>query len=309
MDWPKPRLVVSACLGFAAVRYNGAILSDGLVEALRAHAEFMPVCPEMEIGLGVPRPPIHLVRQGEGVMLWQPDPGRDLTGTMEAFAQRFLEALPPVEGFILKNRSPSCALKDAKVHARPEGGGVVGRGPGLFARRVLDRFPLLPAEDEGRLSNPILRAHFLTRVFALARLRALGEFRELQAFHARYKLLLMAYSPKGQRALGRLLGEARGRDFLGVRRAYEEGFLSYTQKPPTPAAWANALEHAYGYFKGGLTPREKAHFLALLQDFRQGRRGLEALIELLRSWAYRFEEGYVEGQALLEPFPSALAWP
>ncbi|WP_448568501.1 YbgA family protein [Thermus sp.] len=304
--WPRPRLVVSACLGFAAVRYSGELIPDKVVAALKDHVDFVPVCPEVEIGLGVPRPTVRLVRGEEGPRMVQPRTGEDLTARMEGFSRAFLASLGEVEGFILKNRSPTCALKDAKVYAYPDQGGTVGHGPGLFARAVMEAFPLLPKEDEGRLTNARIRAQFFTRIFGLARLRRLRDLGELMAFHARYKLLLMAYSQKEARALGRLLGEARGKAFQEVLRAYEEGFLRATERPYRLGAMADALLHAFGYFKKGLNAREKAHFLDLLLDFREERAPLEAPLALLQSWALRFGEGYVEAQALLAPYPRPL---
>ena len=306
LPWPRPRLVVSACLGFAAVRYSGELIPDKVVAAMKAHVDFVPVCPEVEIGLGVPRPTVRLVRGEGGPRMVQPRTGEDLTERMAGFSRAFLASLGEVEGFILKNRSPTCAIKDAKVYAYPDQGGAVGHGPGLFAKAVMEAFPLLPKEDEGRLTNARIRAQFFTRIFGLARLRRLRDLGELMAFHARYKLLLMAYSQKEARALGRLLGEARGKAFQEVLRAYEEGFLRATERPYRLGAMADALLHAFGYFKKGLNAREKAHFLDLLLDFREERAPLEAPLALLQSWALRFGEGYVEAQALLAPYPKPL---
>lgn len=304
--WPRPKVVVSACLGFAAVRYSGELIPDQIVAALRAHVDFIPVCPEVEIGLGVPRPTVRLVRAREGVRMVQPLTGEDLTERMAAFSEGFLASLGQVEGFILKNRSPSCALKDAKVYAYPDQGGAVARGPGLFAQAVEAAFPLLPKEDEGRLTNARIRAHFLTRIFALARIRRLRDLGSLMDFHARYKLLLQAHQQVGARALGRLLGEAQGRSFEEVRQAYEQGFLQVTRLPFRLPAMADALLHAFGYFKRALSPKEKAHFLELLVDFREERVPLEAPLVLLQSWTKRFGEEYLEAQALFEPYPRAL---
>lgn len=305
-SWPKPRLVVSACLGFAAVRYSGELIPDKVVAALREFVDFVPVCPEVEIGLGVPRPTVRLVRGEDGPRMVQPKTGEDLTERMNAFSQGFLEGLGPVEGFILKNRSPTCALKDAKVYARADEGGVVARGPGLFAQAVESAFPLLPKEDEGRLSSARIRAHFFTRVFALARLRRVESLGELQAFHARYKLLLLAYNQAGARALGRLLAEAEGKPYPEVRRAYEDGFLKATRLPFRLGPMADALLHAFGYFKKVLTPKEKAHFLELLGAFREERVPLEAPLALLQSWALRHGVPYLEAQSLFEPYPKPL---
>ncbi|MGM8838621.1 MULTISPECIES: DUF1722 domain-containing protein [Thermus] len=304
--WPRPRLAISACLGFAAVRYSGELIPDKVVAALREHVDFVPVCPEVEIGLGVPRPTVRLVRGEDGPRMVQPSTGEDLTERMRSFSEGFLAGLGPVEGFILKNRSPTCALKDAKVYARADAGGVVGRGPGLFAEAVERAFPLLPKEDEGRLSSARIRAHFFTRIFALARLRRVEDLGGLMAFHARYKLLLLAYHQGEARQLGRLLAEAKGRPFPEVRRVYEEGFLRATRLPFRLGPMADTLLHAFGYFKKGLAPKEKAHFLELLAGFREERVPLEAPLALLRSWALRWEEGYLLDQALFAPYPEPL---
>jgi uncharacterized protein YbgA (DUF1722 family) len=236
----------------------------------------------------------------------QPQTGEDLTGRMEAFSNGFLASLGQVEGFILKNRSPSCALKDAKVYARADQGGVVARGPGLFAQAVERAFPLLPKEDEGRLTSARIRAHFFMRIFALARLRRLQDVSSLLYFHARYKLLLLAHHQGETRALGRFLAEAKRKPFFEVRRAYEEGFLRATRQPFRLPAMADVLLHVYGYFKKALSPREKAYFLNVLQDFREERVPLEAPLTLLQSWAKRFGVEYLEAQALFEPYPRAL---
>ncbi len=306
MLWPKPRVVVSACLGFAPVRYSGESIPDRVVAALRDHVSFIPVCPEVEIGLGVPRPTVRLVREGDGVRMVQPKSGEDLTARMEAFARTFLSQVGQVEGFLLKNRSPSCALKDAKLYARAEGSGMVGKTSGLFAAAVEATFPNLPKEDEGRLTNARLRSHFFTRIFALARLRQLGDLKSLMDFHAQYKLLLMAYSQKETRFLGRLLAEASNRDFPQVRPVYEEGFLRATRLPFRFPAMTNALLHALGYFKKHLSSREKAHFLDLLSDLQAEKVPLEAPLALLRSWTLRYTDDYLERQALFEPYPKAL---
>ncbi|MFN3179290.1 MAG: YbgA family protein [Thermus sp.] len=304
--WPRPRVVVSACLGFAAVRYSGELIPDRLVAALREHVDFVPICPEVEIGLGVPRPTVRLVRTGGGLRMLQPLTGEDLTERMEVFSLGFLSSLGEVEGFILKNRSPSCALKDAKVYANADQGGAVARGPGLFARAVEEVFPLLPKEDEGRLTSARIRGHFLMRIFALARLRRVDDLPGLMDFHARYKLLLHAHHQAATKALGRLLAEAKGKPFGQVRQAYEEGFLRATRTLFRLPAMADALLHAFGYFKRGLSPKEKAHFLDLLAGFREERVPLEAPLALLQSWAKRFGEEYLEAQVLFEPYPRAL---
>ena len=309
-SFPRPRLVVSKCLGFAPCRYDGSVIPDPVVEALKPHVEFLPVCPEVEIGLGVPRPPIRLV-QGAPVRLIQPETGRDLTAQMEAFSRKFLEGLPAVDGFILKNRSPSCALRDAKIHAS-ENGPAVGRGPGLFGAAVRARFSNLPAEDEGRLTNRVLREHFFTVIFALAALReveASEDMGELVRFHTRQKFLLMAQGQAKLRELGRIVANPQRLPVKEVLRQYGEKFREAFLRPPRRTSVINVLEHAFGYVSEGLKPGERQYFQRLLGEYRAGHIPASVPREVLRSWVIRFDVAYLAEQSFFEPFPSELLFP
>jgi uncharacterized protein YbbK (DUF523 family) len=167
-DFVRPRVVVSKCLGFAACRYNGAIISDDFVARLKDFAALVPVCPEMEIGLGCPRDPIRVLSVDGKRRLVQPSTGRDVTDDMRSFAARFLEALGGVDGFILKSRSPSCGTADTKIFGGMNDDEPIDRGPGFFAAAVLERFPDLPVEDELRLGDEAARERFLKRACAAA---------------------------------------------------------------------------------------------------------------------------------------------
>jgi len=307
----RPRIVVSRCLGFAPCRYDGSVIPDPVVSALGSHVEFLPVCPEVEAGMGVPRPPVRLVRD-QGLRLVQPDTGRDWTAAMQDFLARFFAALPEVDGFILKNRSPSCALRDAKIYASTEKGAAVGQGPGFFGGAVRTRFPLLPAEDEGRLTNKSLREHFFTAVFAFAALREVEEARdlgELVRFHTRHKFLLMAQSQAKLRELGRLVANASRLAEGEVVARYAQGFREAFLRAPRRPNVVNVLEHAFGYVSKGLSPEERAHFRFLLGEYRAGRLPLSVPRELLRSWILRFGVEYLADQAFFQPFPAELLLP
>ncbi|MCS7216392.1 MAG: DUF523 and DUF1722 domain-containing protein [Candidatus Bipolaricaulota bacterium] len=309
--FPRPRIVVSRCLGFAACRYDGGIIHDPVVSALRPHVEFIPVCPEVESGLGVPRPPVRLVRDPE-LRLVQPDTGRDWTAAMQAFIAQFFSELGEVDGFILKNRSPSCALRDAKVYASAAKGPAVGQGPGLFGGAVRARFPDLPAEDEGRLTNKALREHFFTAIFALAAFREAaraGEVGELVRFHTRYKFLLMAQSQAKLKELGRLVAQAARGPAAEAFARYGALFRAAWLRPPRRPSVINALEHAFGYVSEGLRPEERRYFLDLLRDYRAGRVPSSVPREILRSWALRFGAEYLAEQAFFQPFPPELLLP
>jgi uncharacterized protein YbbK (DUF523 family) len=168
----RPVVVVSQCLGFAPVRYDGLVLEDQFVRALGNHVQIVQVCPEVGIGLGVPRDPIRILQQRGQRRLLQPSTGRDLTAAMREFAESFLDRAGPVDGFILKSRSPSCGIKDVKIFDAVADAPAMGKDAGFFAAAVLRRWPHAAIEDERRLANPRLRRHFLVRLFAAARLRA-----------------------------------------------------------------------------------------------------------------------------------------
>ncbi len=305
----KPRIVVSKCLGLEHCRYDGSIIPEPIVAALREWVELIPICPEMELGLGAPRPPVRLVRVGDKIRLVQPATGRDLTEAMQAFASSFLDSLPPVEGFILKNRSPSCGIKDAKVYAGMEQAPTVAVGPGMFGGAVCARFPDLPVEDEGRLTNRALREHFFTGVFALARLREVIDTNDMGAlvdFHTRHKFLLMVYNQARMRELGRVVANSQRYPTKEVIAHYAVGFRAALARPPRRTAVINALMHALGYLSDQLTPPEKGYFLDLLTAYREGRQPLSTLVGVLRAWMLRFEEPYLATQIFFSPFPEAL---
>jgi uncharacterized protein YbbK (DUF523 family)/uncharacterized protein YbgA (DUF1722 family) len=303
--WPRPRVVVSACLGFEAVRYDGSLIPDEFVAALRAHVDFVPICPEFALGLGSPRPPVRLVESEGEVRLVQPGTGRDLTEAMAEFAGRFATSVGDIDGFILKNRSPTCGVKDARVYA-PNEGGPRRRQPGLFAAAMAKAFPDLPMEDEGRLTNRELRANFLTRVFASARLRDVRTFGELVDLHTRYKFVLLAHNPRRARELGRWLAGARSLPWHDALAEYRRMFMATLQHPPTLGRFADVAAHLYGFVADHLSAEERAHFRAALAAYRRRALPAEAILTLLRSWAVRFRVEYLSAQTLFEPYPPEL---
>jgi len=306
---PRPNVVVSQCLGFAAVRYDGQILKSRFVEALRDAVNFMQVCPEVGMGLGVPRDPIRIeVVEGERRLI-QPSTGRDLTDGMRDFSDAFLGPLRGVDGFILKSKSPSCGLSDTKIYAEGGESGPLGRGPGLFAEAVRARFPWAAIRDEGRLTNLRLRHHFLTHLWSLARLRrveASGRMRDLVRFHSAHKFLLMAYGQEHLRRLGRLVANPEGRPVPELVSEYRSGLGDAMAEPAGEGDTVNALQHVFGYVSDELDPGERGHFDELLADFRAGRLQLPAVLSVLRSWVVRFREPYLEMQRFFEPYPRTL---
>jgi uncharacterized protein YbgA (DUF1722 family)/uncharacterized protein YbbK (DUF523 family) len=289
----RPIVAMSLCLGEAEVRYDGAAIRDPFVKRLAPFVDLRPVCPEVEIGLGVPRDPIRI----ESGRLVQPSTGLDLTERMRSFASRFLRGLGEVDGFLLKSRSPSCGVRDVKRLGE-------SKGTGLFAEAVLAAYPAAAVEDEARLLNFRIREHWLSRLFAFAELRRVRRKGELVRFHARHKLLLLAYREPALRKLGRLV--AGTLPFAELKAAYREGFVAALAKLAGPGPHANVLEHALGYFKDELTSSEKAHFLGLLKRLRAGKIPWSVPAGVLRAWLVRHPKPYLADQAYLDPYPEEL---
>jgi len=308
-NFPKPRVVLSKCIEFEACRYNGAMIPSEAVKLLMPHVEFIPVCPEVEIGLGVPRHPIRIIRQDDDLRLVQPDTGKDLTEDMTAFVDKYLDGVKDVDGFVLKFRSPSCGMKDAKIHSGMEKSASSTRGSGFFGGPVIERFGGLAIEDEGRLKNFRIREHFLAKLFTLAAFRhvaARGKMRDLVEFQTDNKLLLMSYSQKHLRTLGRLVANPEKRPVEEVMKEYRAGLEAAIATAPKCSSCINVLMHAMGYFSKQLTSKEKAFFLDSLTDFREQRIPLSVPVGILKSYIVRFDEPYLDRQTFFEPYPEAM---
>ncbi|MCK6481384.1 MAG: DUF523 and DUF1722 domain-containing protein [Planctomycetes bacterium] len=311
---PRPlRIGVSACLLGEEVRYDGGHRRDRwLTDTLGPFAEFVPVCPEVELGLGVPRPTIRLEQDGAGgLRLVEPSSRADLTDRMARYAERRTKALSreDLDGFVLKKNSPSCGMERVKVWTAK---GMPARrdGRGLFAGALLAGMPLLPVEEEGRLGDARLRDNFVERLFAGRRAReALGgrwTVGDLVRFHTGEKLLLMAHDVEAYRRLGRLVAGAKGRPREEVRAEYLAGYMTALARIATVRRHANVLEHMAGYFKDVLDAEGKAELHGLLADHRRGLVPLVVPLTLLRHLVRLHRVEYLAGQRYLDPHPKEL---
>lgn len=336
MEEIRPRLFVSRCLGFERCRWNGETIRDETVERLAKFADLVHDCPEMGIGLGCPRDPVRVVRdaaagantnrdEGATVVagsatgdagsataaleLYQPATGGRFGDAMRAWSARTIDALPELDGFILKSRSPSCGFKDVKIHDsyKPEAGARPGAG--FFGAAVLERRPGIPVEDEGRLKNFMLRERFFGSVWTHARFRAAaraGDMGSLVVFHSRHKLLLLLYSQKEMRAMGRIVANLDRRPMEEVWRAYGEALRRALAAQPKYGSLVNVVQHAFGGFSESLSAAEKALFDATVMQYLDERVPAMVLLRLVHSWAVRFGEKYLLDQVLFEPYPLAL---
>ena len=310
MAHPKPRLLVSQCIEFKSCRWNGLRISSDLVKLLKPFVEFVPVCPEMAIGLGVPRHPIRIVETpDEGQRLLQPASGIDCTESMRTFADRHLDNVGPLDGAILKSRSPSCGVKDVRVYPPNPKATPENKGVGVFAQQVKRRFPDLAIEDEGRLTNFAIREHFLTRVFTVAsfrRLEADGSMGALVRFHAQHKFLLMAHSEASMRDLGRIVANHDKLDAAAVYSAYGAELRAGLAAPARVGPSINVLQHLFGFFSQDLSAAERDYFLESVDDYRAARVPLSVPVSVLRAWVIRFGNEYLLEQALFDPYPEDL---
>jgi uncharacterized protein YbgA (DUF1722 family)/uncharacterized protein YbbK (DUF523 family) len=305
------RIGISSCLLGQNVRYDGGHKKDAfLTGPLARFVSFVPVCPEVEVGMGTPRPTIRLVRLGGEVRLRDPKHDLDHTDAMRRWAEARVAALGRLglSGYVLKKDSPSCGMERVKVYA--EKGPGVRDGVGLFAEVLLRRMPLLPVEEEGRLNDLPLRENFIERVFAYRRLATAFAGRwtmgDLVRFHTAEKLLLLAHEPKAYQALGRLVARAKQLPRGEVERAYGETYMEALRAPATKGKNANVLEHMAGYFKDRLGPAEKAELQETIADYRRGLVPLVVPLTLLRHHVRLHGAPYLEGQVYLQPHPKEL---
>jgi len=222
--FPKPVVVTSKCFEFDACRYNGVMIPNNFVQKLEPFVKFIPVCPEVEIGLGVPRDIIRVLEKNGEKLLVQPTSGKELSKLMYKFAEGFLNSLDAVDGFILKSRSPSCGIRNAKVFPDADNPVPIGKSSGLFAEKVLDKYPGVAIEDEGRLLNYNIREHFLTKLYTLARFREVKKKNTVKAlveFQSDNKFIFMSYNQRDMRILGRLVGNENREPIEKIMSQYE----------------------------------------------------------------------------------------
>jgi uncharacterized protein YbgA (DUF1722 family)/uncharacterized protein YbbK (DUF523 family) len=309
---PKVRIGISACLLGEEVRYNGGHKRDAfLTDTFGRWVEWVPVCPEVELGMGTPRPPIRLERHGGTVRLVMPSTGEDYTDAMRSWAERRVEALVglDLDGYVLKKDSPSCGMERVKIYHGP--GAPLKEGRGLFAAVLLSRLPDLPVEEEGRLNDPLLRESFVTRVFVHHRWRE-GEKAgwsraSLMRFHERHKLLLMAHNQSGMRRLGRLLGEADPETPIAdLAREYRRGLTEVLDRPPTRRGHTNVLQHLAGYVSEALDAADRAELTEIVECYRLGLVPLIVPLTLIRHHVRRQGIEYLRDQVYLEPHPHEL---
>lgn len=310
---PQLRLGVSSCLLGENVRFDGGHKRDlFLLRTLGQYVQWVPVCPEVEIGLGTPREAIRLVGDSDDPRLVAPKSGNEYTDMMRTWSRECLEQLAVMDlhGYVLKKSSPSCGLFRVKVY-NEESGIPAPNGRGIFADELVRRLPLLPVEEEGRLHDMRLRENFIERIFAYYRWTKMLNDDPAPAglvrFHTAHKMTLMAHGQKNQQELGRLVADAGNRPWTELTDVYGKLFMDTLTSMATPKKHTNVLQHLTGYLKDHLKSSDKAELLDLIEDYRQGLVPLVVPLTLLKHHMRRHPvPEWVHQQVYLNPYPKEL---
>ncbi|MEW6672983.1 MAG: DUF523 and DUF1722 domain-containing protein [Thermodesulfobacteriota bacterium] len=305
------KIGVSACLLGEKVRYDGGHKLDRFItDTLGQYVTFVPVCPEAECGLGIPRESMHLEGNPEAPRLVTIRTQKDVTDQMHRWAKGRLKELEAENlcGFIFKSKSPSSGMERVSVFG--ETGMPAKTGSGIFAAAFMKHFPLIPVEDDGRLHDPKIRENFIERIFTLQRWRRISSGRkrpgDLVDFHTRHKLLILSHNQNHYRAMGRLVAAARDYPPGELFRLYEAALLEALKHKTTIQKNTNVLQHLMGYFKKQLSADEKQELLQIIDQYRAGHVPLIVPVTLINHYVRKYRQPYLSGQFYLQPHPLAL---
>ncbi|QBC04790.1 YbgA family protein [Enterobacter cloacae] len=309
----KPVLGISGCLTGSAVRFDGGHKRMGFVmDELAQWVSFKPVCPEMAIGLPTPRPAIRLTltENGETQLRFSKPPHENLTQKMVDFAADYLPKIGDLAGFIVCAKSPSCGMERVRLY---DENGNRGRkeGVGLFTAALLETWPWLPVEEDGRLHDPVLRENFIERVFALHELNTLRANgltrRALLDFHSRYKLQLLAHHQAGYREIGPFVASLHEwEDLDAFFVAYREKLMTILKKPASRKNHTNVLMHIQGYFRNQLNSRQRGELRDVILHYRNGQLPILAPLTLLKHYMAEYPDQYLMMQNYFDPYPDDL---
>ena len=306
MKYSRPKIVISKCLEFEACRYDGQIINNKFIVKLKKFVDFTPVCPEVEIGLGIPRNTIRIVENKKRKLLYQPETDKDFSREMNNFSKKFIKNINQVDGFILKAKSPSCAVNTAKIYSHTGNVASIRKDSGLFTKHILDNYQNYPIEEEKRLNNVFLREHFYTSIFTISEFKNINTFNDLYNFHAKHKYLFMSYNQKLLTIMGNIAANKENLKIKKVLKLYYDSLLLMFSKKSRIPRNINTQMHVMGYFKKMLSSKEKSHFLKLLNTYKDKKIPISTVNNILISWISRFRNEYLEKQSFFSPFPLEL---
>lgn len=305
------KIGISTCLLGEKVRFDGGHKHDRyLTDILGNYFEFVPSCPEIEIGMGVPRDSVRLVKVSDSIRLIGPKTGTDWTDKMNSYSEKFVKKLDSIQlsGYILKSDSPTCGMERVRIYSKD--GMPNKNGRGLFAEVFINSNPYIPVEEEGRLNDAKIRENFITRVFSYNRLQNLitNNFSRgsLVDFHTIHKYQLMAHSIKHYEILGRLVADSKKFPLQEISDKYKSLFMEALTIKTTTKKNVNVLHHIFGYLKDFLTPSDKQYILNIIEDYHKELIPLIVPITLLKHYIEKHNIEYIKDQTYLSPHPKEL---
>jgi len=302
----RPKIFISKCLWFDACRYNGQILRDSFVEKLKDFCDVVTSCPEVEIGLGVPRSPIRLVYKNNQVKMIQPELNKDLTDDMNNFSDNLLSKIDHLDGAVLQHRSPSCGPNSVKIYDKPW-----KHIPwiGLFADKLIKKYPGIMVEDEKRLLNYKIRDKWLIVTWTWARfslVKEKGKIKDLISFHSNHKYLFMMFSKSILNDLWNIVASYNKENYDNTIDDYENKLSEIFSKDFSVGRIKDVIQHILWYFKDKISLEQKDFFLKSLDMYVNSKIPLSTLLWMLRNWAIQYDKDYIKDQVIFEPFPNEL---
>lgn len=298
----KPTILISACLNGLEYRYNGTSVNDELVNKIKSLFNLINICPEVSIGLGIPRKPIRLTKENQKIKVIQEETNLDVTKKLEEFSYETIEKYKDkICGVILKAKSPSCGIANAKFYVS---GKVYGRTYGIFARVLKENSPYLPMIDERKLRNKDLLWEFLTKVFMLHRFqKAKQNINKLLDFHTKYKYLFMSISQKHLKILGQILTKYKKQNFKEIFNIYEETLKEMLKLSFKKSNLLNTLTHIFAHISKNISKQEKTNFLKMIDKYKHSKIYFISIVEILRIYILRFNDEYLLNQHFFDPLP------
>jgi uncharacterized protein YbgA (DUF1722 family)/uncharacterized protein YbbK (DUF523 family) len=305
----KPKILISSCLGFEKCRYNGDIVNFELLDMMKEYIDFIPICPEVAIGLTIPRDSLRIIKEGDEYRLIQPSTKIDFTNEMKAYAEKISKETKDIDGIILKGRSPSCGIKDVKVYSGLVNSPVIEKSKGIFAKEMINNFYYLPIEEEGRLLNLEIREHFFTKLYLLFKYKNVknqNSIKALSDFHANNKYLYFAYDQMHKNKLGQIVANHERKQLSEVYDEYFQELIKLLSKLPSKKNYINAYFHIFGYFSKNIKREERKFFLDLIEKFKKNQIDKSSIANVLRSYVIKFNIDYLLNQSIFNPFPEGL---
>ncbi|MGO2075236.1 MAG: YbgA family protein [Pseudoalteromonas sp.] len=311
MQQSSIKIGISACLAGEKVRFDsGHKKSNFCMDELAKHVDYKRFCPEVAVGLPIPRPTIRQVKVGDTIKVCRPDGTGDVGPKLTEYGKKIAtEQTRELSGFVFCAKSPSCGMERIKIY-NEAGTGNTSEGVGFFAEQIMAHNPLLPCEENGRLNDMHLRENFVMRVFAYKHWQDLIleplTVHRLTQFHARYKYLLMAHNYQAYRKLGNLLGTYESDDITSLADEYISGLMSALKKPASRKNHSNTLMHLQGYFKKDLSKVEKQELRDAIDEYREGLLPLYVPLTLLKHHLKVHPNEYLAKQVYFDPYPNEL---